>query len=85
MLYTVGKVLKISFQRYITCPHNFNISVVKPTKQNLQSFSDCRSGWSEEPRLLVIGKNNMNEQGTHSITLKLNRKQSTTLEKNVMK
>jgi hypothetical protein len=33
MLYTVGKVLTISFQRYITCPQILEISAGKPRKQ----------------------------------------------------
>ena len=36
-----------SFQRYITSPQIPKISTDK-TKENLQSFSDCRAGWSKE-------------------------------------
>jgi hypothetical protein len=45
MLYTVGKVLKISFQRYITCPQSLEIAAGNTKKTNLQSFKDWRSGW----------------------------------------
>ena len=42
MLYTVGKVLKISFQRYITCPQSLEIAAGKPRKQicNLLETAD---------------------------------------------
>ena len=35
------------FQRYITSPQISKISTGK-TKETLQSFSDCRAGWSKE-------------------------------------
>jgi hypothetical protein len=33
MLYTVGKIFSMPFQRYITCPQILKISAVKPKKQ----------------------------------------------------
>jgi hypothetical protein len=42
--------LKIPFQQSITCPQIFKITVAKPKKKNLQSFSDYRSRWSKEPQ-----------------------------------
>jgi hypothetical protein len=35
------------FQRYITSPQISKISIGK-TKEILQSFCDCRAGWSKE-------------------------------------
>jgi hypothetical protein len=59
MLYTTGKVLKISFQRYITCPQILKISAGKPRKKicNLLEVAD-QSGirarhWA---RLMESGK-----------------------------
>jgi hypothetical protein len=40
-------VFSRSFQRYITSPHIPKISTGK-TKEQFQSFSDCRAGWSKE-------------------------------------
>ena len=48
MLYIVGKVLKISFQRYMTCPHPFNTAIIKPILSAVHVTKGCWK-WASGP------------------------------------
>jgi hypothetical protein len=50
MLCTVGKVLKISFQRYITWPQSLEIAAGKPRKQICSLLETADQGGSASKR-----------------------------------